>query len=271
MPESIREHIRYPRDMFLIQSNVYRTYHMRDARVFYNKEDLWAIPLEFYAGRDQLMEPYYVMMRLPDEDREEFLLILPFTPALKNNAIGWLAARSDGANYGQLLAYFFPKDRLVYGPSQIENRIQQDTLITEQLALWSRGGSRVIRGNLLLIPIGNSNLWVEPVFLQADERGLPELKRVIVVAGDEVAMRPTLAESLTAIYGTAPAALKPLEPPVPSEATEPLPAEIIELIRQAQQHYQRAQEYLESRNWTGYGDELEALEAVLDKMARLTP
>jgi len=177
MPESLRVHWRYPEGMFNIQALVYQSYHMRDARVFYNKEDLWSVPREVYFGSEQPMEPYYIIMRLPDEEKEEFLLMLPFTPANKNNTIGWLAARCDGENYGKLLVYFFPKERVVLGPSQIENRIGQDTVITEQLALWGRGGSRVIRGNLLLIPLGKSILYVEPVFLQAEAGGLPELKR----------------------------------------------------------------------------------------------
>jgi uncharacterized membrane protein (UPF0182 family) len=214
------------------------------------------------------MEPYYVIMRLPDEDKEEFLLMLPFTPVNKNNTIGWLAARCDGENYGRLLAYHFPKERLVYGPSQIENRIQQDTVITEQLALWGRGGSRVIRGNLLMIPLGNSNLYVEPVFLQAEDGGLPELKRVIVAAGEQIAMEPTLKESIAAIFGAEVPPTEP-EPLPPAEPEEPLPAEIAELIEQAQQHYEQAQEYLKSGNWTGYGQELDALKAVLDQLAEL--
>ncbi|MDP2718730.1 MAG: UPF0182 family protein, partial [Dehalococcoidia bacterium] len=163
MPPFLRGHLRYPVDLFNTQAMVYQSYHMQDARVFYNKEDLWARPREFYAGQEQLMEPYYIIMRLPGETREEFLLMLPFTPVNKSNTIGWLAARSDGENYGKLLAYHYPKERLVYGPSQIENRIQQDIVITEQLALWGRGGSRVIRGNLLLIPLGKSNIYVEPI------------------------------------------------------------------------------------------------------------
>ncbi len=271
MPESLRVHLRYPEDMFNIQAKVYQTYHMRDARVFYNKEDLWAVPKEFYAGREQLMEPYYIIMRLPDEEREEFLLMLPFTPVNKNNTIGWLAARCDGENYGKLLAYHFPKERLVYGPSQIENRIQQDTVITEQLALWGRGGSRVIRGNLLLIPLGESLLYVEPVFLQAETGGLPQLKRVIVVAGDRIAMEPTLKESIAAIFG---AEVPPTEPPVvtppaPPEPEEPVAADIANLIEEAQRHYNKAQEYLKAGDWAGYGRELSALEAVLDRLAEL--
>jgi len=273
MPQSLRVHIRYPEDMFNIQASVYQSYHMRDARVFYNKEDLWAVPREVYFGSEQLMLPYYIIMRLPDEEKEEFLLMLPFTPVNKNNTIGWLAARSDGENYGRLLAYLFPKERLVYGPSQIENRISQDTVITEQLALWSRGGSRVIRGNLLLIPLGQSNLYVEPVFLQAEGGGLPQLKRVIVAAGDQIAMEPTLQASLTAIFGTEALPTPPTEPEepeVPVEPREPVIPDIADLIAEAQEHYNRAQQYLQAGDWASYGEELDALEAVLEQLAELT-
>jgi len=287
MPESLRVHLRYPEGMFNIQATVYQSYHMRDARVFYNKEDLWAVPREVYAGKEQPMEPYYIIMRLPDEEEEEFLLMLPFTPVNKNNTIGWLAARCDGENYGKLLAYYFPKERLVYGPSQIENRIQQDTVITEQLALWGRGGSRVIRGNLLLIPIGRSILYVEPVFLQAETGGLPQLKRVIVAAGDKIAMEPTLAESLAVVFGAEapptepvvapPAPVEPeeaptepvAEPPAPVEPEKPVSGDTASLIQQAQQHYDSAQRYLKEGDWAGYGRELDALKAVLDRLTEL--
>ncbi len=264
MPEPLRQHIRYPEGMFTIQSRVYQNYHMQDAQVFYNKEDLWTFPKEIYSGAEQVMQPYYVIMHLPEEDKgEEFLLILPFTPVNKNNTVGWLAARCDGENYGKLLAYIFPKDKLVYGPSQIENRIQQDITITEQLALWGRGGSRVIRGNLLMIPLGTSNLFVEPVFLQAESGGLPELKRVIVVAGDKIAMERTLGQSLAAIFGTGTIPTEPGEEPVEGQ----VPSDIASLISQAQQHYDNAQEYLKEGDWTGYGKELEALEAILGELA----
>jgi uncharacterized membrane protein (UPF0182 family) len=271
MPESLRVHVRYPEDMFDIQAAVYQTYHMRDARVFYNKEDMWAVPKEVYFGSEQPMEPYYIIMRLPEEEKEEFLLMLPFTPVGKKVTIGWLAARSDGENYGKLLAYLFPKERTVYGPSQIENRIGQDTVITAQLALWGRGGSRVIRGNLLLIPLGKSTLFVEPVFLEAETGGLPELKRVIVVAGDQIAMEPTFAESIAVIFG---AEVPPIEPPVvkppaPPGPEEPVAADIANLIEEAQQHYNKAQEYLRAGDWTGYGEELDALKVVLDQLAEL--
>jgi len=270
MPEFLRAHLRYPEGMFNIQASVYQSYHMRDARVFYNREDLWAVPKEVYAGTEQPMEPYYIIMRLSGEEKEEFLLMFPFTPVNKNNTIGWLAARCDGDNYGKLLAYHFPKERLVYGPSQIENRIQQDTVITEQLALWGRGGSRVIRGNLLMIPLGKSSLYVEPVFLQAEAGGLPELKRIIVAAGEQIAMEPTLEESLAVIFGVEPPPTEPVtEPPSPPLPEDGVTGEIASLIEEAQQHYERAQQYLTAGDWAGYGKELDALKAALDQLAEL--
>jgi len=270
MPEFLRVHLRYPEDMFNIQASVYQSYHMRDARVLYNREDLWAVPKEVYAGSEQLMQPYYIIMRLLQENEEEFLLMLPFTPVNKNNTIGWLAGRCDGENYGKLLAYHFPKERLVYGPSQIENRIQQDTIITEQFALWDRGGSQVIRGNLLMIPLGKSNLYVEPVFLQAESGGLPELKRVIVAAGDKIVMQRTLEESMAVIFGTDVRATGPaIEPALPPEPESVVSAELAGLIEQALQHYEQAQQYLKAADWTGYGKELDALKAVLNKLNEL--
>ncbi len=202
--------------------------------------------------------------------------MLPFTPVNKNNTIGWLAARSDGENYGKLLVYLFPKEKLVFGPSQVENRIGQDTVITEQLALWGRGGSRVIRGNLLLIPLGGSILYVEPVFLQAEAGGLPQMKRVIVVAGEQIAMELTLEESLAAIFlpeflsgDEAPSTDIVVKPPVPPEPEEPVAADIANLIEEAQLHYNQALQYQKDGDWAGYGRELSALEAVLAQLAEL--
>jgi uncharacterized membrane protein (UPF0182 family) len=225
---------------------------------------------------------------LPGEEKDEFLLMIPFTPVNKNNTIGWIAARCDGDNYGKILAYHFSKEKLVYGPSQIENRIQQDTVITEQLALWGRGGSNVIRGNLLMIPLAKSSIYVEPVFLQAEVSGLPELKRVIVAIGDQIAMQPTLEESLAAIFGGGelpaengeqpPEAAEPEGPAVPAPEPEaPVgpqsPEEvtdIAQLIESAQNHYDKAQEYLKEGNWAGYGEEIAALKQVLDRLAELS-
>ena len=192
--------------------------------------------------------------------------MLPFTPVNKKVTIGWLAARADGENYGKLLAFLFPKERTVIGPSQIENRIGQDTVITESFALWGSGGSRVIRGNLLLIPLGASKLYVEPVFLQAEAGGLPELKRVIVAVGEQIAMESSLKESLAAIFGIEPPSAKPPTPPAPGELIAP---EIADLIEEAQRHYNKAQQYLKDGDWTGYGKELDALKVVLDRLAKL--
>jgi len=274
MPDYLKAHRRYPEDMFNVQSSVYLSYHMRDARVFYNKEDLWAVAREDYAGSERLMEPYYATMRLPEEDEAEFLLMLPFTPVSKNNTIGWLAARNDGDNYGKLLAYHFPKEHLVYGPSQIENRIEQDTVITEQLALWGRGGSNVIRGNLLLIPIGDSFLYVEPVFLQAQGGGLPELKRVIVAAGDLIAMEETLEESIAAVFGAAPPPTVDIPSVEPEEPVEPgapavVPDELATLVAEARRHYDLAHQALRDGDWAAYGEEIETLETLLDQLNAL--
>ncbi len=268
MPASLRAHLRYPQDLFQIQVSMYQTYHMEDPRVFYNKEDLWTIPIEIYADAEQVVEPYYVIMRLPGEEREEFLLMLPFTPTQKDNMITWLAARSDGDKYGKLIAYNFPKDKLVYGPRQIEARIDQDPTISSQFTLWGQEGSQVIRGNLLVVPVESSILYVEPIYLQAERGGLPELKRVIVASGNRIAMEPTLAQSLSTIY----TGLSPTEPVVtipslPSEA--PLPAEIGELAKLAQEHYTKAQEYLKAGNWTGWGEELQKMEEALKQLVEL--
>ncbi len=202
MSESLKEHIRYPEDIFRAQSKMYLDYHMRDPNVFYNKEDSWRIPNEVLRGRNTEMEPYYIIMKLPQEDEAEFMQILPFIPRGKENMIGWMAARSDPPNYGELKSYLFSKQELIFGPMQIESRIDQDTEISQRITLWSQSGSSVFRGNLLPIPIEDTILYVEPLFLQSRGEGsLPELKRVIVAQGDRLTMQPTLDEGLNALYG----------------------------------------------------------------------
>ncbi len=266
MPESLREHLRYPVDLFQIQASVYQTYHMTDPRVFYNKEDVWTIPVETYADTEQAMEPYYVVMRLPGEEREEFILMLPFTPTRKDNMITWLAARSDGDKYGKLIAYNFPKDKLIYGPRQIEARINQDPTISSQFTLWGQKGSQVIRGNLLVIPIEQSILYIEPVYLKAERGQLPELKRVVVASGDLIAMEETLAKSLNAIYTGLPAK----ELPATASTTLQKPNALAELARLAQEHYDKAQEYLKEGDWAGWGEELNKMADVLHQLVELT-
>lgn len=266
MPETLREHLRYPLGLFQVQASVYLTYHMTDSRVFYNKEDLWSIPVETYADAERSMEPYYVIMRLPGEEQEEFVLMLPFTPKQKDNMITWLAARSDGDKYGKLIAYNFPKDKLIYGPRQIEARIDQDPTISEQLTLWGQKGSQVIRGNLLVIPIEKSILYVEPVYLKAERGELPELKRVVVASGDLIVMEETLAESLNAIY----AGLSSEELPTTAPTTPEKPDRLSELAKLAQEHYHKAQEYLKEGDWAGWGEELNKMAEVLRQLVELT-
>jgi len=299
MPADLKKHIRYPRDLFKIQVDTYTTYHMEDVQVFYNQEDLWQIPDEMYGDSRQKMEPYYVIIKLPEGDREEFLLMLPFTPSKKDNMIGWLAARSDLPNYGKLLVYKLPKEKLVFGPMQIKARIDQQTDISRELSLWDQRGSRVIRGNLLAIPIGDSFVYVEPIYLEARQEpdetpapgpsptspfgksqrrqgpvssqtdiskaaALPELKKVIVAFGNRVIMEENLDKALrVALGGRIP----------PQEMVSPLSPQIhtiSELGRLALEHYNKAKDYLRQGNLNGYGKQLEHLENVLKKMLGIT-
>jgi uncharacterized membrane protein (UPF0182 family) len=200
MPEGLRSHIRYPEVMLRAQANTFLQYHMTDAKEFFLKEDQWTIPSEVVLeGGAQPVDPYYVIMRLPGQEREEFVMILPFTPKDKQNMVAWMAARSDGEHFGEILLYSFPTDRLFNGPSQIEARIDNDPIISEQFTLWGQSGSIVIRGNLLVIPIGNSLLYAEPIYLQAETLDFPELKRVILASADRVVMEPTLQEALASL------------------------------------------------------------------------
>ena len=200
MPASLRSHIRYPEDLFILQASVYGTYHMKDPEVFYNKEDLWSLPKESHKGQTTVMQPYYTIMRLPGESREEFILMLPMVPNNRDNMIAWLAARCDGANYGKVIEFAFSKEKLIYGPAQIEARIDQDTTISQQLSLWNQMGSRVIRGNLLVIPIDDALLYVEPLYLSAESRQLPELKRLIASTGDRVVMAQNADSLFAALF-----------------------------------------------------------------------
>ena len=210
MPESLQSHIRYPEVLLRAQAQTYLQYHMVDPKEFFLKEDQWEVPNEVVLeATSQPVEPYYVIMKLPGEDLEEFVLILPFTPQDKPNLVAWMAARSDGDHYGDILAFRFPKDRLFNGPSQVEARIDNDPTISEQFTLWGQSGSIVIRGNLLVIPIGETLLYAEPIYLQAESLDFPELKRVILVTSDQVVMEPTLEESVFALLGRIPPVVRP--------------------------------------------------------------
>jgi uncharacterized membrane protein (UPF0182 family) len=264
MPRDLQMHIRYPEDLFRIQAHIYAVYHMQDPQVFYNKEDLLSIPRRTIDGREQEMEPYYTIMRLPGEQKEEFVLLLPFTPNNRDNMRAWLAARSDPPHYGTLIALDFPKAKLVYGPKQIEARINQDTFISQQLSLWNQQGSQVIRGSLLAIPIEKSLLYVQPLYLAASDKGsLPELKRVITAFGNQIAMEETLEQSLERLFGgrAARQTTQPVGVPAPQAAEKSLAGRALE-------HYTRAQEMSRQGNWAGYGEELKKLEGVLKEMQK---
>src|SRR5690625_939904 len=202
IPEDVQAHFRYPVDLFKIQTAMYGTYHMSNLEVFYNREDYWEIPTEMYFNQDIEMDPYYITMKLPEYDEEEFILMTPYTPKKRQNMISWMGVRNDGDHYGELFVYQFPKQRNVYGPQQIENRINQDSVISQQLNLWSQGGSEVIRGNLLVIPIEDTVLYVEPVYIESsNETSLPEVKQVIMAYEDHIVMEETFEEALEEILG----------------------------------------------------------------------
>jgi len=299
MPADLKKHIRYPRDLFEIQVDTYTKYHMRDVQVFYNQEDLWQIPDELYGDSRQEMEPYYIIMKLPEDEKEEFLLMTPFTPSKKDNMIGWLAARSDLPNYGNLLVYKLPKEKLVYGPMQIEARVDQQTEISRELSLWGQRGSGVIRGNLLAIPISDTFIYVEPVYLEARQerselpstgpaqprgfakprRGsgpvssqtdksraasLPELKRVIVAFGNRLVMEENLGKALSSVLGGQ------IFPKQLASPTIPQTQDISDLGVSALEHYNKAKDYLRQGNWAEYGRELENLEKMLKEMSGST-
>jgi uncharacterized membrane protein (UPF0182 family) len=200
MSPDLKSHLRYPQDLFAIQATQYQTFHMTDPQVFYNREDLWVPPQEKYDGKMTPMEPYYILMKLPGSEQLEYLLMSPFTPQNRDNMIAWLAARSDFPDYGKMLFYQLPKDKLTYGPTQVQAMIDQSTTISAQLTLWDQKGSGVIRGKLVVIPIENSFLYVVPLYLRAEGTNFPQLKRVIAVTGDRVVMRPSLDEALAALF-----------------------------------------------------------------------
>jgi uncharacterized membrane protein (UPF0182 family) len=203
MPDSLKEHMRFPQDLFSVQASKYIKYHMEEAELFYGNEDLWALPQEKFGQSEtlQVVEPYYVIMRLPEEDVEEFVLLMPYTPNDRPNMVGWLAARSDGDNYGKLAAYNFPKDKQVYGPEQVEARIDNDQEISAWFTLRCSEGSTCIRGNLLVIPIGDSILYAEPIYIQAEGVSFPELKKVVLATKDNVVMGDSLEDALARLTG----------------------------------------------------------------------
>jgi uncharacterized membrane protein (UPF0182 family) len=259
MPSDLRSHIRYPVDMFNLQTYLYSTYHMKDSQTFYNKEDLFNIPRK----GEKSMEPYYTIMKLPNENKEEFVLLNSFTPSKRDNMIAWIAARSDEPNYGKLVMYTFPKQKLIYGPRQVEARIDQDAFISQQLSLWNQRGSQVIRGSLLVIPIEDSLLYIEPLYLAAEAGSLPELRRVIVAYGNKLVMEENLETALQSLFGGKKITELPSATPEISQK-----GAILSLGKSALEQYRKAQTFLKEGNWTKYGESIHQLEETLNQIAK---
>ena len=272
MPAALRSHVRYPEGIFALQAATYSTYHMTNPSVFYNREDEWEVPV---IDSEQ-MEPYYTVMRLPGEERAEFIQMLPFTPRGKNNLAAWMVARSDGENYGKMLVFQFPKQKVVFGPSQIVARINQDQEISPQITLWNQQGSEVIQGTLLVIPIEEALLYIRPLYLRASGGRIPELKRVIVAYQNQIVMEETLDRALAQLFGEPAAAPAVPETMLVADAVAPPPAEALEarapdaavpaLARQAQEHYTRAIQAQRQGDWAAYGSEIQLLGDVLDQL-----
>ena len=280
MPADLRQHVRYPEDIFGIQAWMYTTYHMTNPQVFYNKEDQWSVPVLDSGQNSKEMEPYYTVMRLPGEKQNEFIQMLPFTPRLKDNLSAWMVARSDGAHYGHMLVFQFPKQSLVFGPRQIVGKINQDQVISPQITLWSQQGSEVNWGQLLVIPINKSLLYVRALYLKSPEGKIPELKRVVVAYQSRIVMAETLTRALVSIFGpTVASALAPdqlsssatsvVETPTDA-APEPAPdaapgpcGTLASLATDAQTHLDNATTAQRAGDWASYGESMKKLEATI--------
>src|SRR6059058_2922372 len=267
MPADLRAHLRYPEDLFRVQSDLYATYHMAEPEIFYHREDQWQKPV--LSRAPERGDPFlrHMVMRLPEEHQAEFILMVPFTPRGKDNLASWMVARNDGQHYGQLVVYRFPKQSLVFGPTQIVNRINQDTEISRQVALWDQGGSHVIRGNLLVIPIEESLIYVMPLYLRAQGGRIPELKRVVVAYQNRVVMEETLDAGLAQLFGGgAEARREPARVAATPGAAPATNARAADLARRANESYRRALEAQRAGDWARYGEELRRLEDLLRQL-----
>jgi uncharacterized protein len=269
MPASVRQHARYPETFFLVQAEIYRTYHMQNPQAFYNKEDVWDIARHLYGSenRPQTLAPTYVIAAVPGQSKPEFLLLLPFTPRNKDNLIGLMIARCDGENLGELIFLQLSKQALMFGPMQIEARINQDQNISKDLSLWNQQGSQVLRGHMLVLPIESTLLYIEPIYIQASEARMPQLKKVVVAMGNSLAYRDTYEEALAELAGLR-KARRPAEdaqPPPPGGAGQPpaAGAGLENKVEQIRQHFRRYRELSAQGKWAEAGKELEAAEALV--------
>ncbi|MGA9069418.1 MAG: UPF0182 family protein, partial [Terracidiphilus sp.] len=275
MPSGLRKHVRYPELLFKLQAEVYGLYHMTNPEVFYNREDLWTVATEMGLSSDgtqqtQSMEPNFVLMKLPGESAVEFVEILPFTPANRNNLIGWIAGRSDGEHYGTSIVYDFPKTKQVDGPMQIEARIDQNAQLSGQLTLWNQQGSHVRRGTLLVIPSGRALLYAEPIYLQANQSPMPELRLVVLALQDKLAYGPTFEAALSSLFGGNISSLSAAESPATTTApaagaTAPV-QDLNALIQQASRDFDDYQQLTAAGKMAEAGAKLEALKQVIGKL-----
>src|SRR6202167_545266 len=272
MPAAVRKHVRYPELMLNVQAAIYGLYHMTDPDVFYNREDLWSVATEMRTADQgqQVMDPNFVLMTLPGERSTEFIAILPFTPANRNNLIGWIAGRSDGEHYGEALVYDFPKTKLIDGPLQIEARIDQNAELSGQLTLWNQQGSHVRRGSLIVIPVGQALLYAEPIYLQADRSPMPELRLVVLALQDRLAYGPNFESAMAALFGTAPSILSAqAAPSAPAArpanaATFPAAAPDMDaLIAEAARDFTEYQQLTAAGKLAEAGAKIESLERAL--------
>ncbi len=271
MPAGLRVHVRYPDDLYRTQATLYTTYHMEAPEDFYHREDQWQIPAVAKAdGSVPFMR--HIVMRLPDEPKAEFIYMVPFTPRGKDNLAAWMVARNDGDVYGKLRVYRLSRQSLVFGPNQITNRINQDTEVSRQVSLWDQAGSRVIRGDLLVIPIEQSLLYVQPLYLQAEGGRIPELKRVVVAYQNQVAMRETLDAALAQLFGGSSGVRETVAsgpaPAAGAGATDAPSAALRGLLAEARQRYQAALEAQRAGDWARYGEEIRRLGELLERLAR---
>ena len=276
MPEDLRTRLRYPQQIFALQAAMFATFHMTSPAVFYNREDQWEVPSFDVGNQRQFMDPYYTIMKLPGETGPEYIQMLPYTPRGKDNLAAWMVARSDGANYGKLAVFQFPKQTVIFGPKQVAARISQDQAIAPQITLWNQQGSEVIQGTLLVIPIEESLIYVRPLYLRASGGSIPELKRVIVAYQNQIVMEETLEAALERIFpgGGRPTPAPAVEaaPAAPGAAAPPAPsgeaADMATLAAQARSHYERALQAQREGNWALYGEEIRRLGEVLSRMRR---
>ncbi|MEK9657980.1 MAG: UPF0182 family protein [bacterium] len=267
MPKSVLDHIRYPKDLFTVQAEVYSTYHMKDPQVFYNREDLWVTPQEQYGENQQIMKAYYMVTKLPGEDKESFIQMLPFNPTNKNNMIAWMSVKCDMDDYGRLKVFKFPKDKTIYGPMQIESRIDQDTDISQKLTLWGQMGSRVIRGNLMVVPMETSLVYVEPIYLQATQSKLPELKRVIFAYGDQIVMSETLYGGMEQVFGDG---YQPLssQSSLKKEDDKLQDAGATSLLLKVKQKYRSLRAAAKRLDWPAFGKSMKDLDGLLQDVGK---